>query len=62
MHELREQTAQGMQGLHLEILRQFEIQQAQLGLVLEEHAARFSAVMTENEQLRNENELLKNVY
>jgi protein NEDD1 len=60
---LRDQMHRDVGNLHLEVLRQFEMQQHELLTAMEaQFASRFSELTEENKRLRHENELLKSTY
>ena len=50
-----------VQNLHIDMLRQFELQQRHLVGALEQFTSRFASLVAENEALRNENEVLRNI-
>lgn len=61
LSEFRADMQRDVQNLHLDMLRQFEIQQNQVTGILEQFTARWSNLVAENEELRKENELLRNI-
>ena len=61
LSDFRSDMQRDVQNLHLDMLRQFEIQQSQVTSVLEHFTKRWSNLVAENEELRKENELLRNI-
>ena len=50
------------QNLHLELLRQFQVQISDMRGLLDEYTDKIKNLVDENERLRKENILLRNVY
>jgi protein NEDD1 len=51
-----------IQNVHIELLRQFQLQIDEIRGVLNEYTDKFSDLVKENQQLRKENHLLKNIF
>ena len=61
LSEVRVEMHRDVQNLHIDMLRQFELQQRHLVGALEQFTSRFASLVAENEALRNENEVLRNI-
>ena len=51
-----------VQNLHLELFRQFQIQLSDMKGLLDEYTDKIKGLVEENDRLRKENILLRNVY
>ena len=51
-----------VQNLHLELFRQFQIQLSDMKSLLDEYTDKIKGLVEENDRLRKENILLRNVY
>ena len=60
--DLRQTLHDDVQNMHLELIRQFQVQQQTLLALFTEQMGELSAVVDENARLRRENERLSVMY
>ena len=60
--ETRKEIQRDVQNLHLDMLRQFEDQQAAMADMLDQYTQRLAQLVHENDALRRENEQLRRLY
>ena len=60
--DLRQTLHDDVQNMHLELIRQFQMQQQTLVALFTEQMGGLNAVVEENERLRRENERLSIMY
>ena len=60
--DMRAEIKRDVQNMHLELLRQFQVQLSDISGLLNDYTTKFGDVVKENARLREENERLRNLY
>ncbi len=60
--DMKTELKEDVQNMHLELLRQFQVQLSDISVLLDTYTTKFGDVVRENGRLREENERLRNRY
>ena len=62
LEDLREEMTESFNNMHIDMLRQFQAQSDEINDLFRKQGEVLSALVTENKQLREENDRLRNSY